>query len=105
MSETELDALIEAAKPNLRKAIQAVLENKTLAMMLPLGLISFPNKQTWGVQCFVMIEPMAELVAPLIMTGIPAMLTSQAKPHLKPADVVAPNSPAPKQGGIPVPGL
>ena len=107
MTDEQLDAIIEAAKPNLRTAIRQTTEQKQLAMMLNLGMVTFSNKQTWNVSCFVMTEPMAELVGPLIMHGVPNMIQAQMKPHMKPGE--APPSPAqpaqpPKRGGFSIPG-
>ncbi len=86
MTDQELDALIETARPILRKAIQSVIEQKQYAVMMPLGVIQFPNQQHWDVTCFILIEPLAKLIAPLVLHGIPNMFGSQAKPMMKPGE-------------------
>lgn len=101
MTDAEIDAIIDQAKPELRKVIRNTLEHKNTAMWFPLGMIPFENKQTWSVVCFVMIEPLAELVYPLLATGVPKMIGSQMKPSMKPVEQQS----APVSGGIPIPGF
>lgn len=95
MTDAELDALIETARPSLRNAIKSVLGQKQYAVMVPLGAIKFPNDQSWDVTCFVLIEPITRLIAPLVIHGIPNMMASQAKPHLKPGEQLPGTAPAP----------
>jgi len=106
MTDAELDTLIEAARPSLRVAMRNAIEGKQQAMMFSLGQISFANKQSWSVSAFVLIEPLAALVQPMIMTGIPAMLASQMKPAMKPSDQPSPSAPPrSSSGGLSVPGI
>jgi len=101
MTDQEADLLIDQARPVLRKAIQQVVSQKTPAVMFSLGLMSFPNQQAWEVSCFVLIEPLAKLIAPLVTTGMPEMFQSQMKPHMKPGEAPPVNNqPAPKGGGL-----
>jgi hypothetical protein len=96
MTDQDLDALIEQARPELRTALRGILEGKHPDMMFPLGRIPFPNQQFWDVTCLVMIEPIHKLIAPLLVHGIPNMFASQAKPHMKPGA-------APPADGTPAP--
>lgn len=102
MTDQELDVLLDQARPTLRTALRQVIEQKQTAMMFPLGLIKFPNEQKWDITCFVMIEPLAKLIAPLVLHGIPGMFESQIKPHLKPGQVL-PEPLKHGSGGLQVP--
>jgi hypothetical protein len=97
ITDQSLDALIEAARPNLREALRRGLQDLVPVSMMEAAIIPLPSGQQWKLVLAVMTEPMAALAGAVLLTGVPAMSAAFQKAQ-DPAPV------PPTSGGLMVPG-
>jgi hypothetical protein len=94
ITDTQLDALIEAARPNLRAAIRASVEQLSPIHFFEIAKVPLQSGQEWTLNIAVMLEPMSTLISGMILQGVPPMM--QAYEKLK--------APEPAKSGFSVPG-
>lgn len=77
VSDEELDAFIDRAKPDLRIALRTIL-NGGAAHYFNIGSQPLPSGQRWDVVACIMSEPIARLVE-TVTGGVDKMNSSYAK--------------------------
>jgi hypothetical protein len=94
MTDQQIDAYIEMARPNLRAAIRASVEQLSPIHFFEIGKVPLQSGGEWSLNIAVMLEPMSGLISGMILHGVPPMM--QAYEKLK--------SPEPPKTGFSVPG-
>jgi hypothetical protein len=95
ITDAQLDALIEQARPNLRASIRAAIEQLSPIHFFEIAKVPLESGQQWQLSIAVMLEPMAGLISGMILQGVPPMM--QAYEKLK--------APAPQKNGLSIPGM
>lgn len=83
--DARVDAVIEAATPNLKIALRNVLSSRDHAAMFDAAYMPLPSGQQWQVSIAVMSEPFAAIATPILSIGMNAMMRSFEKLQ-KPAE-------------------
>jgi hypothetical protein len=85
ITDEQLDALIEAVRPQLRGMMRGAFEKLIPVHFLEVGKIPLPSGAQWQVVLAVMTEPMAALVGATALSGFPAMQAAFEKLREQPA--------------------
>jgi hypothetical protein len=97
ITDQQIDALIETARPQLRAMIRGVFQGEPLHF-LKIGEQPLPSGQTWQVVVAVMNEPFAAVASGTLMQGVPALMKAYEKLN-KPAEPAIPST-----AGFSIPG-
>lgn len=98
ITDTQIDALIETAKPAIRNMIRDVFSGVSPCNFLEIGKMPLPTGQEWQVVICIMNEAFAAVAAPTLLTGIPGLMDAYKK-ATTPA-----TAPPPSPGGFSIPG-
>lgn len=79
ITDVQLDALIETARPVLRDCLRAAIKDYAPVHFIELGKIPLASGAEWSLMLAVMIEPFAALAGATMLQGMPAMQAAYAK--------------------------